>query len=143
MFRGKKPHQPAGKFPRNNLRKMPGNRDAKFQPDCEKPDTRSVPELHGGYWLYGRHAVAAALSNPDRLIQRLLQVNGTGADLAQVTGNNRTLPPWENVERTLLDRLVGRDSVHQGLAARVAALPEFDLYDLLDRAAGRLLITVH
>ncbi|MET1029322.1 MAG: 23S rRNA (guanosine(2251)-2'-O)-methyltransferase RlmB [Dongiaceae bacterium] len=95
------------------------------------------------YWLFGHHAVEAALQNPKRQIQRLARLSGEleqgdeGGIHLDPTSLDRLLPPWEMFDRTGLNRLLPDGAVHQGIAARVAPLPEVDLYEICDLAATR------
>lgn len=76
--------------------------------------------------LWGRHAVAAALANPDRIVKRLL---GTREAMAQLD-----LPPDLPIsfcEVTDLARLVPGDAPHQGLVAEVMPLEDVWLTDIL------------
>ena len=98
----------------------PGNR--------ETPENRDAATASGPvYWLYGHHAVTAALTNRARRCRRLLLV---GAD-------RLSLPAWradlavESVDRTAIDRMLPADAVHQGLALQVEALPDTDLEEIL------------
>ena len=82
-----------------------------------------------GLWLYGRHAVLAALANPRRDVERLL---GT-AEFQQRFGSS--LPKRnqvETVDRSMLDELLGPSAVHQGIAAKVRPLPLLGLEELID-----------
>jgi len=83
-----------------------------------------------GYWLYGRHAVFAALANPRRRKYRLLATGNAARDLG-------TLPPSLAVELVRsprdIDTLLPQGSVHQGLALDVAPLDDLNLDDLLQR----------
>ncbi len=77
---------------------------------------RHTPDApRGAVWLYGQHAVAAALANPSRRLRRLLVTEDAEQTLAQ-----RQSPPWplpaEKVDRGRLDHLLGRDIAHQGVA---------------------------
>jgi 23S rRNA (guanosine2251-2'-O)-methyltransferase len=86
-----------------------------------------------GYWLFGHHAVAAAMANPDRRIHRLVQVGTAGDELPQPKTDD-PLPRWETIDREAMDHIVGRDAVHQGIAARVAPLPEHHIDEVADLA---------
>jgi len=88
----------------------------------------------GSYWIYGHHAVLAAIDNPKRQIRRLLQASADAAKAA-VGGTDRSLPHWETVDRAILDRVAGRESVHQGIAAQVDPLPETEIEDIAALAA--------
>jgi len=83
-------------------------------------------------WLYGMHAVAAALANRNRRLRRLLVTEEAAATLAQ-----RLPQPWplapETVERARLDHLLGRDVVHQGAALLADPLAPPSLQSVLDR----------
>jgi 23S rRNA (guanosine2251-2'-O)-methyltransferase len=94
---------------------------------------RNAPEApRGAMWLYGLHAVAAALANPNRRLRRLLVTEEASATLAQ-----RQPQPWplaaETVERARLDHLLGRDVVHQGVALLADPLAPPSLQSVLDR----------
>ena len=82
----------------------------------------------GALWLYGVHAVAAALGNPARRLRRLVVTEEAEAALLA-----RLPAPWavapERMERARIDQLLGRDAVHQGIAllADPLALPPLQL----------------
>ena len=78
-----------------------------------------------GVWLYGDHAVAAALANPRRTPRRLL-VAGTAPE---------SVPPGlpvERVDRARLESLLPRGAVHQGIALLVEPLLLSPLESLAD-----------
>jgi 23S rRNA (guanosine2251-2'-O)-methyltransferase len=107
------------------------------EPDRSRDETQSGYKAGGGsYWIYGNHAVLAAIDNPKRHIRRLLQA-GADAEKAARGGSDRALPRWETVDRGILDRVAGRESVHQGIAAQVDPLPETDVEDIAALAAER------
>jgi 23S rRNA (guanosine2251-2'-O)-methyltransferase len=96
----------------------------------------SKPENRPRFW--GRHAVAAALANPDRDVVRLWVSREAAAELE--------LPP--TVPTTFADaadlgRMVPRDAPHQGIVAEVERLDDMLLADLLDGAPeGRPLLVL-
>lgn len=109
--------------------------------------TRSRADRDGhkgstSYWLFGQHPVAEAIRNPLRKIQRLVRVNGAEGELPETGSTDRPLPLWEPIERQGLDQLLPEGAVHQGIAARVAPLPELDLLDICDQATDREQATV-
>ncbi|MEM6762551.1 MAG: RNA methyltransferase [Pseudomonadota bacterium] len=70
------------------------------------------------YWLYGIHAVRAALSNPKRRVHRMLCTRNAlnrldGVDLPE---------KLEEVDVRAINRLLGGDAVHQGMALWVEPL---------------------
>lgn len=94
---------------------------------------RHAPEApRGAVWLYGQHAVAAALANPQRRLRRLLLTEEAQQTLAQ-----RLPPPWplppELVDRGRIDHLLGRDIAHQGAALLADPLGQPALQQVLER----------
>jgi 23S rRNA (guanosine2251-2'-O)-methyltransferase len=87
----------------------------------------------GTLWLYGHHAVAAALANPARRLRRLLLTEEGEAAIAKLLP-----PPWavspEAVDRGRLDRLLGRDTVHQGAALLADPLAPPSLQSVLEKS---------
>src|SRR5581483_9524933 len=54
------------------------------QPETAEESGDSKPSLKGpkgSYWIYGNHAVLAAIDNPNRRIRRLVQSEAGGARL--------------------------------------------------------------
>jgi 23S rRNA (guanosine2251-2'-O)-methyltransferase len=94
----------------------------------DRPREREQPG--GPYWLYGHHAVNAALANPERKILRLARV-GTD-DVPEVEGHE-----WEQVPGDLLESWLPRGAVHQGLAAKVHPLPDRGIEDVIAAAEGQ------
>jgi 23S rRNA (guanosine2251-2'-O)-methyltransferase len=87
-------------------------------------------------WIYGVHPVLAALANPQRVIRRAI---ATPNALARLTDAGGTLPvAVEEWRPRDLDRLLGRDAVHQGIAVEVAPLPQI----ALDALAGNARLVV-
>jgi len=88
-----------------------------------------APASRPRFW--GRHAVLAALANPERTVRKLW---GTREALSQLD-----LPPVLPItfaEASDLARLVPADAPHQGLVAEVEPLEEIWLGELLDQAEG-------
>lgn len=100
------------------------------------------PERSGHTWLYGIHAVLAALANPRRRARRLVVTPSAAeahrGDLARLGG-----PQPETASREEIDRLLPAGAVHQGMALAVDPLPEGDIEEILSGlAAGRGLAVV-
>ena len=96
----------------------------------------SKPENRPRFW--GRHAVAAALANPEREMVRLWATREAAASLGIPDGLQVTF-----ADAADLGRLVPRDAPHQGLVAEVERLPDRLLADLLDEAEdGRPLLVL-
>ncbi len=67
-----------------------------------------------GTWLYGTHAVLAALKNPDRVCKELLATANAARHLPAGTSLSPRI-----VEGEALSRQLPKDAVHQGLALLV------------------------
>ncbi len=100
----------------------------------------AAPKAARGLWLYGRHAVEAALANPRRSCHRLL---ATAEGLAAL-GPEATRPGLEvlTVEREEIERRLGPGAVHQGLALSAAPLPRLELRRAVAPEPGRNLVLV-
>ncbi len=82
-------------------------------------------------WLYGRHAVRAALENPTRRCLRLLVAREAGRPVPEASRG----PKPEPVSRAELDRLLP-GAVHQGMALLAEPLPEATLDEALSKGGG-------
>ena len=74
-------------------------------------------------WLYGRHAVAAALKNPDRRVRRVLATKNAADWLNRSLGGDAPKKQPEDARPDAIDKLLPPGAVHQGLAAEVFDLP--------------------
>ncbi len=92
----------------------------------------------GGVWLFGTHAVLAALANPARRCRRLLLTAEAGRALAD---RLPAAPPGEIVERGRIDQVLP-GQVHQGIALLADPLPEADLDAAAPLAATRNRVVV-
>lgn len=86
----------------------------------------------GAHWLYGRHAVIAALANPKRRVLRTVATASTAARCSEAAGRGSCArPPIEILDRSAFDALLPSEAVHQGFAVQVAPLPAVFLEDVL------------
>lgn len=115
-----RPRRPAHHTPRH---------DAKA-PRAAARDTRETDDR----MLFGIHAVAAALDNPARRVRRLLATENAERRLAEQIAARKLAV--ERVRPKDLDRLLGADTVHQGIAIEADPLPEPELADLIARAGA-------
>ncbi len=91
-----------------------------------------------GSWLFGRHAVAAALANGARRIRRLVATAETAGELRALAEAAAAQLPESAVEvldRRGLDALLPPGTVHQGMALAAEPLPPQDIDDVLDTLA--------
>ncbi len=100
---------------------------------------RRVPSDRRGesHFIYGFHPVLAALANPERTVRRIL---GTPNAIARLDEAGASLPvaPEEASPRDL-DRLLGGEAVHQGIALEVLPLEPLPLESL---AEARLVVVL-
>src|SRR5690348_7215332 len=78
------------------------------------------PRRDTGSWIYGRHAVRAALRNPARRLRRLVAIPEIAAEaqawLAEAKARSSPGLKVETLERARLEALLPEAAVHQGLA---------------------------
>lgn len=93
--------------------------------------------------LWGRHAVEAALTNPDRVARKLW---GTREAIqALLDDHDAELPaslPVEYAQASDLARLVARDAPHQGLVLECLPLEDVALDDVLADADGGTIVVL-
>jgi 23S rRNA (guanosine2251-2'-O)-methyltransferase len=108
-----------------------------------RPDFRGSADAEGPLRLFGVHAVEAALSNPKRVIKRLLATENASHKLADVIAKRGVVP--EEASPRDLDRLLGEETVHQGLMLETEPLPEPTLAELAEAgvAGGPLIVLDH
>ena len=79
--------------------------------------------------LFGRHAVEAALANPARVLHRLSLAEAPSGRLAELAAERGV--PTAVLPKPELDRLVGPQTVHQGLVLECDQLEELDIEALI------------
>ncbi|HZP20577.1 MAG TPA: RNA methyltransferase [Bauldia sp.] len=100
------------------------------------PQTRS--ERQGdGLFIYGLHPALAALANPRRQVKRILATRNA-VDRLTAAGAVLPIEP-EDTDPRALDRLLGGEAVHQGVALEVAPLDNPPLSSL---AEARLVVVL-
>ncbi|MEE2692109.1 MAG: 23S rRNA (guanosine(2251)-2'-O)-methyltransferase RlmB [Pseudomonadota bacterium] len=106
-----------------------GRPDSRERPQGKRPDKRptSRAEIRAGgapqLWIYGRHAVVAALKNPERQIKRLLATTSGAEWLRSQRVPQARLATATGSSLEAIDAVLHEGAVHQGLAAMVADLP--------------------
>jgi 23S rRNA (guanosine2251-2'-O)-methyltransferase len=105
----------------------------KGPPWPKKPKQEKRPKLP--ITLYGQHAVREALMNPARKVKAIYLTEKIAPTFEDLFHNARKngikLPEPKIVTREELDKTLGADTVHQGVAANIEALPERNLMDLI------------
>ncbi len=109
-----------------------------------KPHARAKPrparDGGGTVWLYGQHAVSAALGNPVRDRRRLLATKEAAQRLREHAPDQAD--GAEICARDAIEEVLPAGAVHQGLALSTAPLPQPALEDLLAAVGARALIAV-
>ena len=95
---------------------------------------------HQSVWLYGHHAVLAALANPDRKVERLLITKETAERHAAAIAASGARQKATVMARDDLSKSLPAGAVHQGIAVLVAPLEESSLEDILARCADNALV---
>ena len=100
------------------------------------PQQKSVDRL----WLYGHHAVRAALANPHRTVKRIVLTERAQREFSQpLLARVRT----EIVTPDAVARLLPQGAVHQGVALSCNPLPGRDLEDVLSkRQSSRRIVLI-
>lgn len=86
-------------------------------------------------YIYGSHAVRAAVDNPQRHIKNLYLTENAAHELAETLAKRNIQAQISKPQK--LASLLPPDAVHQGMVLETATLPEPDLADLA--ASGKLL----
>ncbi len=93
----------------------------------------------GAFWLYGEHAVAAAIRNPRRKTRRLLVTEDAEKSLRAALNRPWRLPP-ERIERQRFGTFLTEDALHQGVALLVEPLESVALEDAIAASDGPVLL---
>lgn len=133
------PKRPSPNRPGPN-RSGPNRSSPNRQDDARSADRRPAGRSHpasaatadGPDWLYGGHAVRAALHNPARRALRLIATKNASEAVAEAA--QRRGLQIELAEGQEMDRMFSTGTVHQGIALKVAPLPEPVLADVLKAA---------
>jgi 23S rRNA (guanosine2251-2'-O)-methyltransferase len=92
-----------------------------------------------GLWLYGTHAVQAALANSRRKVLRAVLTERAAQEIgAKLLGRVK----HEIVDLNAVGKLLPEGSVHQGVALHCEKLPKLDIDDVLSATSGRRRIVV-
>jgi 23S rRNA (guanosine2251-2'-O)-methyltransferase len=89
-------------------------------------------------WIYGIHPVLAALANPRRQVKRIVATANALQRIAELGGAPPIAP--EEASPRDLDRLLGGEAVHQGVAVEVAPLPAASIETL--PSSARLIVVL-
>jgi 23S rRNA (guanosine2251-2'-O)-methyltransferase len=83
-------------------------------------------------WLWGSHAVKAALANPNRRSRKLLLAPGGEPEIQALAAKAKV--SIESADPAAIARALPRDAVHQGVALMAGPLEELDVHDAIEGA---------
>jgi 23S rRNA (guanosine2251-2'-O)-methyltransferase len=113
---------------KKSRRKPPGGgKPADAPRSGRKSGARSGASGGRDRWLYGYHAVAEALRNPARRVERLLATPAAAERLSRECPSARP----EIADRAAIEAVLPAGAVHQGLALLAAALPVRAIEEIL------------
>ena len=98
---------------------------------------RGRADSDGPIWLFGLHAVRAALANGDRMPRRLLMTAEVARDWQETGGVSPRI-----VERREIDAVLPPGTVHQGIALMTDPLPEHSLEAFLETLDAKATVLV-
>jgi 23S rRNA (guanosine2251-2'-O)-methyltransferase len=105
-------------------------RDRRNQRGAARPPRHTVDRAPETHFIYGIHPALAALGNPRR---RVLRAVATANAIARLAEAGAKLPlAQEEVAPRDLDRLLGTEAVHQGIALEVEPLDPLPIESLRD-----------
>ncbi|MBT6137860.1 MAG: 23S rRNA (guanosine(2251)-2'-O)-methyltransferase RlmB [Rhodospirillaceae bacterium] len=102
----------------------------------KRPERNAGRNPGNKHWIWGRHAVSAAVANPERWIKAIFATEAANMALSEVLSElpadrQSALPEIERIHaRDLSDRLPP-EAIHQGLAIDVAPLKPPAIEDLI------------
>jgi len=121
----KSDHKPFGKPPHRVDHKPP------FAKGERKPFHKPHAKPESGLWLYGLHAVRAALANPKRFVKRAVLTERVAEEVG-----SKLLARAKNEITDMhgVSKILPEGAVHQGVALLVEPLPRPSLDDVLAAA---------
>ena len=103
--------------------------------DFRGPKREPKRDKEGGpVWLWGHHAVEAALRNPKRHKQRLVATRNAAQRLGELANGAEDMSPKD------MDRLLPPGAVHQGIACKFAPLDVAAIDDVIEAGITRVAI---
>src|SRR5262249_47802673 len=100
------------------------SRQHRFGRPASRPPTAAREPHSAGSWLYGTHAVAAALANPERRWHRLAVLTGREEEARRLVAEARAIRLGKDEAVRVLDHndfavILPVSAVHQGIALEV------------------------
>lgn len=128
MTDDQRPSRPVRPRPQGSTRR-PGSPGGKGQDRGFRPRPKREREAGEALYLYGLHTVELALKNPRRRALKLFATRNAQQRLAERFEGGLPIEA-EEASPYVLDRLLGSDAVHQGVALEVEPLAPLKAADL-------------
>ncbi len=128
-FSGSKGGEP-GRQPRQAPQNRAPRQDSQSRaPRRERPAQGDTRPRGGEGWIYGHHAVQAALANPKRRCERLVVTAEAAETLANAGVGDVIRPEIRSAHE--ITALLPEGAVHQGFALKARPLPERNIEEIL------------
>ena len=138
--RGRAPAEALAGAPRPAERDGFPERVSHHHIEAPRPAQPTERPENGTLWIYGLHAVSAALANPRRQLRRLLLTQEAEAGLAERLPKPWRLPAERVEDRARFNTFLPEDAVHQGAALLVHNLPTARLDAAIAASDGPVLL---
>ncbi|MBT3791496.1 MAG: 23S rRNA (guanosine(2251)-2'-O)-methyltransferase RlmB [Rhodospirillales bacterium] len=136
----RKEHQPEPRQQREKGHKGPiSTKNPQRLKQSNAQAHRRSPSAGEDFWIYGRHAVTAALGNPRRNIQRLMLTREAESTL-EVSFSPSLKPEIVGVQE--IAALLPPGAVHQGIALLADPLPAIAIEDVIARVKNNPQATI-
>jgi len=115
---------------RSEAVERPPARPRPTAPREAEPRSGDMDSSGGAPWLWGHHAVSAALKNPARKFVRLVATEEAAAELVGLLGGPAPVEP-QIMKRESIAKLLPPGAVHQGVALLAKTLKPWQLEDVI------------
>ncbi len=128
---------------RGGKKREEGRQEGRHAAPAETPDAgRNAGDRGGRIWLYGNHAVLAAIGNPARRKHRLVLTGESARYLENARIDGAADVVAEIMERRDIDRLLPPGAVHQGMALQADPLDSVALDEVIGRSGEEQVMVV-
>ena len=134
------------KYKHSSRARKPKQKKHKRRSPRPHPEAASKPggsqqRQSSGDWIYGTHAVLAALANPQRTCIRIVLSSTAGDqlenDIERAYGKVSGRPDPERLERDQIAALLPLGAVHQGVAILASPLEDVAIEDIIGITQGK------
>ncbi len=128
---------------RGGRKREGGRQEGRHSAPAGTPDAgRTAGDRGGRIWLYGNHAVLAAVANPARRKHRLVLTGESARYLEKARIDGAADVAAEVMERRDIDRLLPPGAVHQGMALQADPLDPVTLDEVIGRSGEQVMVVL-